>query len=198
VKVLLLGGAGLAAGALAVLSLGAAALTAALPHTRGAAPPAAAQPAAAAGVPRRLVSIYRAAATTFCPALPWTLLAAQGRVESGYRPRAVSPAGALGIAQFMPGTWTTWRIDGDHDGITDPFNPADAIPAQARYDCALLAAVRGIPGPRIPLMLAAYNAGPGAVQHHHGIPPYAETRTYITAVLAAATAIEATPREEPA
>jgi len=58
--------------------------------------------------------------------LDWTLLAAQGYAESGFNPKAVSYAGAQGIAQFMPGTWPQW-------GKGDPFNPADAIPAQAAF-----------------------------------------------------------------
>jgi len=59
--------------------------------------------------------------------LDWALLAAQGAVESAFNPNAVSTAGAQGIAQFMPMTWASWGQGGD------PFNPNDAIPAQARY-----------------------------------------------------------------
>jgi len=147
-------------------------------------PPA---PPQASGVPAELVRLYRAAAAAHCPRLPWTLLAAQGKVESGWRSDAVSPVGAVGIAQFMPATWARWGLDGDRDGRADPRNAADAIPAQARYDCMLLDATASLAAatstPRIALTLAAYNAGPGAVTRHHGIPPYPETRAYVSAVL---------------
>ncbi len=149
----------------------------------GAGQPPEPDPGRTSGVPSDLAPLYQRA-TERCPSLPWTLLAAQGRVESSFNPRAVSPVGAQGIAQFMPSPWAGWGLDGD--GTADPFNPADAIPSQARYDCARLGGVAGLPGDPIALMLAAYNAGPGAVRRYGGIPPYDETRAYVTAVLAAA------------
>jgi len=79
----------------------------------------------------------------------------------------------------MPGTWSSWGVDGDGDGKKDPFDPDDAIPAAASYDCHLKGQVRGIGGDPTSLMLAAYNAGPGAVQKYKGIPPYTETRNYV-------------------
>jgi soluble lytic murein transglycosylase-like protein len=195
VKALTAGVAALTAAALAVLTLGAASLAAVAAVIRHPASP----PARAAAAPASLLALYQAAAADQCPPLPWTLLAAQGKVESGYRADARSPVGAVGIAQFMPGTWASWGVDGDHDGTADPFNPADAIPAQARYDCALLRAVSALPGDPIALMLAAYNAGLGAVRRYHGVPPYRETRAYITAVLTTARALNAapTPKEIP-
>ena len=73
----------------------------------------------------------------------------------------------------MPATWAVVGRDENGTGGSDPFDPADAIPAMARYDCQLLAAIThaGIPGDQIDLMLAAYNAGLAAVLHYHGIPP---------------------------
>ena len=68
-----------------------------------------------------------------CPELTPSLLAAQLYQESGFDPTIVSPAGAIGIAQFMPGTWPNWSSPQDGDGKQDPRNPADAIPAAARY-----------------------------------------------------------------
>jgi soluble lytic murein transglycosylase-like protein len=106
--------------------------------------------------------------------LPPLLLAALLRSESGFDPRAVSPAGARGIAQFMPAT-------ARGIGLRDPFDPAQAIPAAARL---LSGHVRAFGS--VPLALAAYNAGPGAVRRHGGIPPYPETQAYVARVLALA------------
>jgi cell wall-associated NlpC family hydrolase len=114
-----------------------------------------------------------------CPELTPSLLAAQLYQESGFDPTIVSPAGAIGIAQFMPGTWPTWSSPGDGDGKQDPRNPSDAIPAAARYDCALAHQLSGIGGDAVANMLAGYNAGPGAVEKAGGIPPYAETQNYV-------------------
>jgi len=100
-------------------------------------------------------------------------------------PIAVSPTGAQGLSQFMPGTWLGEGIDGDGDGIRDPFNPADAIASQASFMCKLLAAVTAdtsLTGDAIDLALAGYNAGLGAVQRYHGVPPYAETQGYIVRI----------------
>jgi hypothetical protein len=147
----------------------------------------AAQPSAAAlaDIPPAYLALYQQAGQT-CPGVPWTVLAAQGKVESNFNPAATSPAGAQGIAQFMPGTWASWGVDGNRDGRADPHDPDDAIPAQAHYTCALLEQVQGIAGDPLALMLAAYNAGPGAVRRHRGIPPYAETNAYVRKVLAVA------------
>ena len=70
-------------------------------------------------------SLYMAAAQPY--GLDWKMLAGQGFAESAFDPNAVSHAGAQGIAQFMPGTWAEWGKGGN------PFNPEDAIPAQAAY-----------------------------------------------------------------
>ena len=120
-----------------------------------------------------------------CPALTPALLAAQLQQESGWNPAAVSPVGAQGLAQFMPGTWSTHGIDASGDGIADPFDPLDAIASAAVFDCALAADLAGVPGDPTDNMLAGYNAGPGAVVLYGGIPPYAETRGYIRSIRAA-------------
>jgi hypothetical protein len=101
-----------------------------------------------------------------------TLLAAQLYAESGFNPLAVSPAGARGIAQFMPGTARAY-------GLRNPFDPAAAIQAQARMMRDLLRRFGAVP-----LALAAYNAGPGAVAGCGCIPAYPETRAYVARVLA--------------
>lgn len=127
-----------------------------------------------------------------CPRISPSILAAQLAVESDWNPRAVSPAGAQGIAQFMPTTWATWGGDLDEDGTASPFDPGDAIRAQADYLCHLLDLVTaagfggGDPVTITSLALAAYNAGPGAVIHYRGIPPYPETQRYVDRIWALA------------
>jgi hypothetical protein len=99
------------------------------------------------------------------------LLAAQLYAESNFNPFARSPAGAEGIAQFMPGT-------AEAVGLLDPFDPDAAINAQARLMRDLLGRFGSVP-----LALAAYNAGPGAVAACGCIPPFPETRAYVAKIL---------------
>ncbi|MCX4994556.1 bifunctional lytic transglycosylase/C40 family peptidase [Streptomyces longwoodensis] len=114
-----------------------------------------------------------------CPAINPALLAAQLYQESGFNPRAQSAAAAQGIAQFIPGTWATHGVDGDGDGDRDVWDPKDAIPSAASYDCSLASYVKSVPGNITENMLAAYNAGPDAVIRYGGVPPYKETRNYV-------------------
>jgi hypothetical protein len=104
--------------------------------------------------------------------VPMNVLAAQLYAESGFNPFARSPAGAEGIAQFMPGT-------ADAYGLDNPFDPVEAIDAQAHLMSDLLRQFDG----KVALALAGYNAGAGAVERYGGIPPYAETRAYVTKIL---------------
>ncbi|MFI9604189.1 NlpC/P60 family protein [Streptomyces sp. NPDC052043] len=117
-----------------------------------------------------------------CPAINPALLAAQLYQESGFDPNARSAAEAQGIAQFIPGTWATHGIDGDGDGKADVWNPNDAIPSAASYDCELASYVKDVPGDVTHNMLAAYNAGAYAVIKYGGVPPYAETRNYVKTI----------------
>lgn len=117
-----------------------------------------------------------------CPSLTPARLAAQLYAESGFNPKATSPVGAQGIAQFMPGTWAGHGIDANGDGTADVWDPADAIPSAALYDCSLAADVRSIGGDTAATMLAAYNAGPYAVLQARGVPPYAETQGYVARI----------------
>jgi Transglycosylase SLT domain/D-alanyl-D-alanine carboxypeptidase len=104
--------------------------------------------------------------------VPAELLAAQLYAESGFNPFAESPAGARGIAQFMPGTARAY-------GLADPYDPDAAIDAQAHLMSDLLKRFEG----KVALALAAYNAGAGAVERYGGVPPYAETRVYVARIL---------------
>jgi soluble lytic murein transglycosylase-like protein len=99
------------------------------------------------------------------------VLAAQLYAESGFNPFAVSPAGAKGLAQFMPGTARSY-------GLRDPFDPEQSGDAQARLMRDLLRRFASCPS-RWPL----YNAGAAAVARCGCIPPYAETQAYLSRIL---------------
>jgi soluble lytic murein transglycosylase-like protein len=97
--------------------------------------------------------------------------------ESGFDPNATSGAGAVGLTQLMPATATSL-------GVTDPTDPTQSIEGGARYLSQMMTQFGGDPSKA----LAAYNAGPGAVQRYGGIPPYTETQSYVAKVLAYADA----------
>ncbi|MEX5720714.1 NlpC/P60 family protein [Geodermatophilus maliterrae] len=103
------------------------------------------------------------------------LLAAVAKVESGFDSSAVSSAGATGLMQFMPATARGLGVD--------PSDPASSIDGAARYLRQLTDRFGSTD-----LALAAYNAGPGAVARAGGIPPYAETQSYVRKVTSAAEA----------
>lgn len=111
---------------------------------------------------RHYASIYR---------LEAALVHAVIKAESNYDPQAVSSKGACGIMQIEPKT-------ARHLGVTDPFNPREAIRGGSSYLRQLLDRFQG----NLDLALAAYNAGPTAVTHYGGVPPYPETRNYIKKV----------------
>ncbi|EPD57223.1 NlpC/P60 family protein [Streptomyces sp. HGB0020] len=117
-----------------------------------------------------------------CPAINPALLAAQLYQESGFNPNAKSAAAAEGIAQFIPGTWATHGIDGNGDGVKNVWDPQDAIPSAASYDCQLASYVKDVPGNLTENMLASYNAGSYAVIKYGGVPPYKETQNYVKTI----------------
>ncbi len=102
------------------------------------------------------------------------LVNAMIQVESHGDPAAVSRAGAQGLMQLMPDTALTY-------GVVDAFDPQENVSGGCRYMKDLLKRYHN----NVSLALAAYNAGPGAVDATHGVPPFAETRAYVARVSAA-------------
>ncbi len=102
------------------------------------------------------------------------LVAALIEAESGGDPSAVSRAGAAGLMQLMPGT-------ADAYGVGNRFDAYQNVDGGTRYLHDLMKRYRN----NVSLALAAYNAGPGAVDAAHGIPPYSETRAYVARITAA-------------
>jgi Transglycosylase SLT domain len=100
------------------------------------------------------------------------LLASVVRAESGGQVRAVSRTGAQGLMQLMPGTASAM-------GVEDSFRPEQNISGGTAYLDMLLTRYHD----NVALALAAYNAGPGAVDRYHGVPPYRETRAYVARVI---------------
>jgi len=140
----------------------------ALRQTVAAAGPRAGSSAVPAWVPGKYVDLIRKASISHGVAA--AVLAAQIRAESDFNPRDVSSAGAQGIVQLMPYESARFHVD--------PFDPAQAIGAQARLMRELLSRFGSVP-----LALAAYNAGPNAVARCGCIPPYPETRAYVAKIL---------------
>jgi cell wall-associated NlpC family hydrolase len=136
-------------------------------------------------VPAEYRALIEEAGNT-CPEISPNLLAALLTQESQFNPKAQSPVGAQGIAQFMPSTWEAHGIDGNGDGKRDVWDPEDAIPSSGKYLCTLAEEVKGVPGNKQHNMLAAYNAGAGVVRQYGGVPPYKETQEYVRAISAAA------------
>lgn len=100
------------------------------------------------------------------------LFAALVEVESGRRTDAISPKGARGLGQLMPGTARRF-------GVLDPHDPEDNLEGSARYLAWLIARYQG----DLTLALAAYNAGEGAVDRTGDVPPYPETIDFVQKVL---------------
>ncbi len=131
--------------------------------------------AAAAPEPQRELTpqelITRAAINN---GLPPAIVRSVAKAESGYHVDAVSPKGAIGLMQLMPGTAAALNAD--------PHDPAQNVEAGARYLRDLLLKYENDPH-QVSKALAAYNAGPGAVDKYKGVPPYRETIDYVNRVL---------------
>lgn len=125
-------------------------------------------PAEAGGV-ENLIQTYAARHN-----LPTSLVKAVIQTESGGNPRAVSRAGAMGLMQLMPANVR-------EAGISDPFDPEQNIAAGTRQLADLMGQYHG----DLDLALAGYNAGPGNVHKYGGVPPFAETQSYIRKIRAA-------------
>lgn len=153
-------------------------------------------------VPPELEIWYRRAGS-LCPEISASVLAAQGRQESGFQRGLTSPAGAEGLAQFLPTTARAtdpddgrpYLLDADGNGQASLWDDGDAIIAQGRYMCSIAHQVERwigegkVHGDVVPLSLAAYNAGEGAVLASGGMPNqvaahFSETRPYVTNILA--------------
>jgi membrane-bound lytic murein transglycosylase B len=129
-------------------------------------------PVGALGIPVAYERAYRQAAAG-CPGMDWTLLAGVGQVETGHgRNNGPSSAGAIGPMQFMPATFAAYAVDGDGDGVTDAWDPEDAIFSAARYLCE-------------------GGAGQGPDGVHRAVLRYNHAEWYVDLVLAAQSAIRA-------
>lgn len=124
-----------------------------------------------AKTPKKFAGLIQQSAKQY--GVPERLLSSLLHQESGFNPNAKSPVGALGIAQFMPGTAAGLGID--------PLDPNQAIPAAAQYLKRSFDKFGSWE-----LALAAYNAGGGAVGKYGGIPPYPETQNYVRNIMSMA------------
>lgn len=122
--------------------------------------------------PSQLHSLVSDASAT--NGVPAGLVRAILMAESAGDPAAVSTAGAQGLMQLMPGT-------SQGCGIANPFDPTENVQCGTAYLRGLLDRYHN----NVTLAVAAYNAGPGAVDRYHGVPPYAETQAYVLRVLSA-------------
>lgn len=122
-------------------------------------------------IPKRVVDLVNRLAPEYRihPKLALAVI----RVESGFDPKAVSPKSAQGLMQLIPDTAKRFNVK-------NPFDPEQNLRGGLAYLRWLLAYFRG----DVPLVLAGYNAGEGAVDRYRGVPPYLETRTYVKRVMA--------------
>ena len=160
-------------------------------HTQTPPRPAPAPPSKTADIPSGYLKLYKAAGARY--GVDWRILAAIGKNESDHgRSKAPGVTSGRNYADCCSGpmqlctvkscgnTWGAYAIDGDNDGVRSVYDPADSIYAAA----ALVRDLKSIVGGDAKLVFAAYNAGPGNVQKYDGVPPFAETKAYVSAALA--------------
>src|SRR4051812_33029977 len=142
-------------------------------------------------IPSAYLKLYKAAGARY--GVDWRILAAIGKNESDHG-RSTAPGVASGrnfadccsgpmqmcTVKACSNVWQYYAIDADGDGVASVYDPDDAIYAAA----ALVRDLEGIVGDDPKLLLAAYNAGPGNVKKYDGVPPFAETKAYVSAGLA--------------
>lgn len=133
-----------------------------------------AAPAAAPPIKPNAKELVRMAAIHH--GLPPEFLDLVVNAESGYRQDAISSKGAIGMMQLMPQTAAALKAD--------PHDPGQNVEAGTRYLRSLLVQYENYPD-QLRRALAAYNAGPGAVQKYNGVPPYRETQLYVEKIVGA-------------
>src|SRR3954452_2104767 len=153
--------------------------------------PAPAPSGSTADIPSRYLALYKAAGARY--GVDWRVLAAIGKNESDHG-RSTAPGVTSGrnfadccsgpmqmcTVKACSNVWQFYAIDADGDGVASVYDPDDAIYAAA----ALVRDLKAIVGSDPSLLLAAYNAGPGNVKKYDGVPPFAETKAYVSAGLA--------------
>src|SRR3954469_20217579 len=153
--------------------------------------PTPAPPSNTSDSPSGYLKLYKAAGARY--GVDWRILAAIGKNESDHgRSKAPGVTSGRNYADCCSGpmqlctvkscgnTWGAYAIDGDNDGVKSVYDPADSIYAAA----VLVRDLKSIVGTDPKLVFAAYNAGPGNVQKYRGVPPFAETKAYVSAALA--------------
>jgi soluble lytic murein transglycosylase-like protein len=133
-------------------------------------------------VPAQYKSYFEVAAKRCPGVLTPQFLAGVAYVESRFQSDAESGNGAQGLMQILPSVFRQYGVDANGDGKKDVFTPADSVATSAIYYCVLSRLVKRFSGDQTSLLLASYNAGIGSVTKYNGVPPFTETRDYITQV----------------